>query len=358
MDLSGRNYRKYSHTQEATMRALVTGGAGFIGSHVVDVLIKAGHEVVVIDDLSGGFKDNVNPKATFWKMSVTDTESINALFKKCSFDYVYHIAAYAAEGLSHFIRHFNYTNNVLGSINLINAAVNGNCKCFVFTSSIAVYGSGQTPMVEHMTPSPEDPYGIAKYTVELDLEAAHKMYGLNYIIFRPHNVYGERQNIGDPYRNVVGIFMNQIMQKRPCTVFGDGTQTRAFTYIDDVSSIIANSVFNKKAYNEIFNIGARVPYSVNQLKEEVQRAMGEKLGFFNIQPDTVYLPARKEVLHAFSDHSKLERCFGALPIIPLHVGLARMARWAVFAGIRTGSPFNNIEIERELPESWRQLKKS
>ena len=124
---------------------------------------------------------------------------------------MFHLAAYAAEGLSHYIKRFNYQNNLMGSVNMINASVNHNVKCFVFTSSIAVYGENTCPMEENMLPQPVDSYGIAKYAVEQELKVSHDLFGLNYIIFRPHNVYGEKQNIGDKYRNVIGIFMNQIM---------------------------------------------------------------------------------------------------------------------------------------------------
>jgi UDP-glucose 4-epimerase len=147
---------------------------------------------------------------------------------------VYHLAAYAAGGLSHFIKSFNYRNNVVGSVNLINAAVNHDVDCFVFTSSIAVYGAGQVPMVESLRPEPEDSYGIAKYAVELELLASKRMFGLDYVIFRPHNAYGELQHIGDRYRNVLGIFINQIMNREPLSIFGDGTQTRAFTHVGDI----------------------------------------------------------------------------------------------------------------------------
>jgi UDP-glucose 4-epimerase len=194
------------------MISLVTGGAGFIGSHVARRCLELGHEVVVLDDLSGGFRDQVPAQAIFVHGSVIDVTLVQQLFETHRFDYVYHLAAYAAEGLSHFIRRFNYTNNLIGSVNLINEAVKHDVRCFVFTSSIAVYGANQLPMTENLPPQPEDPYGIAKYAVELDLRAAHEMFGLDYIIFRPHNVYGENQNIGDRYRNVIGIFMNQIMQ--------------------------------------------------------------------------------------------------------------------------------------------------
>src|SRR3977135_3780229 len=140
--------------------SLVTGCRGFIGSHVADELLSRGHKVVVLDDLSGGFEDNVPSGATFVKGSILDTELIDRLFHRHNFTYVYHLAAYAAEGLSHFIKRFNYSNNLIGSVNLINASVNHEIKHFVFTSSIAVYGAGQTPMTEEMLPVPEDPYGV------------------------------------------------------------------------------------------------------------------------------------------------------------------------------------------------------
>ncbi len=222
--------------------SLVTGGAGFIGAHVTNELVKAGHTVVVLDDLSGGFLENVNAAAVFVQGSITDAELVKSLFEQHKFDYVYHLAAYAAEGLSHFIKRFNYTNNLIGSVILINESVKHKVKCFVFTSSIAVYGAAKPPMTEDTIPMPEDPYGIAKLAVEQDLRCTHEMFGLNYIIFRPHNVYGEYQNLGDRYRNVVGIFMNQLMQGKSLTVFGDGNQTRAFSYIGDVAPYIANSV--------------------------------------------------------------------------------------------------------------------
>lgn len=329
----------------STIHSLVTGGAGFIGSHVAHHCLIAGHKVVVLDDLSGGFEDHIPAGVTFVKGSITDTILVKELFNKYKFDYVYHLAAYAAEGLSHFIRQYNYTNNLVGSVNLINEAVNHECKCFVFTSSIAVYGPGQLPMTEAMTPVPEDPYGVSKYAVELDLKAAHEMFGLNYVIFRPHNVYGENQNIGDKYRNVIGIFMNQIMQNKPLTIFGDGTQTRAFSYIDDVAIPISKCVTTPAAYNEIFNIGANKPYTVSELANIVAE-------HFETTPNINYLKARKEVLHAYSDHAKAERIFGKTDTLTLAQGIKRMADWAKKVGARKGQEFKNIEIRKNLPEGW------
>lgn len=325
---------------------LVTGGAGFIGSHVTEELINRGHHVVVLDDLSGGFIDNLVERVEFVRGSINDVDLVNKLFQQTQFDYVYHLAAYAAEGLSHFIKRFNYNNNLIGSVNLINAAINTGVKCFVFTSSIAVYGaSPELPMTEETPAHPEDPYGIAKLAVEQELKVCQAMFGLDYIIFRPHNVYGERQNIGDKYRNVVGIFMNQILQGKPMTVFGDGTQTRAFSYIGDLAPIMAEAIDVPAAYNQIFNIGADQPYTVNELAESVARAMG-------VEPNLVHLPARNEVLNAYSSHEKVQRIFGERKLHNLEEGLSRMANWVRRHGARQSQKFEGIEVTKNFPKAW------
>jgi UDP-glucose 4-epimerase len=325
--------------------SLVTGGAGFIGSHVADELLKLGHEVVVLDDLSGGYVDNVPSGAEFVEGSILDHELIDRLFGEHHFTYVFHLAAYAAEGLSHFIKRYNYENNLIGSINLINAAINNGVKCFVFTSSIAVYGAGQAPMREEMTPVPEDPYGIAKLAVEGELRVSHEMFGLNYVIFRPHNVYGERQNIADRYRNVVGIFMNQLLKGEAMSIFGDGSQQRAFTHINDVAPIIAASVNYPDAMGQVFNVGADTPYTVNELACAVAKAMGRECR-------VNHLDARNEVKIAFSDHSKAERVFGKHRTTPLEEGIQSMAEWVTAHGARQSNIFGNIEIRKGMPPSW------
>lgn len=327
-------------------KSLVTGGAGFIGSHLVDSLLDLGHDVVALDDLSGGFVDNVNKQADFVEGSILDENLINELFEKHEFNYVYHLAAYAAEGLSHFIRGFNYRNNLIGSVNLLNASIKTDIDLFVFTSSIAVYGGNVAPMREDMVPSPEDPYGVAKYAVEMDLVAAHEMFGLDYMIFRPYNVVGERQNIGDKYRNVVGIFMNQAMQGKPMTIFGDGEQTRAFTYVKDVAPTIAKAYMHPNAYNQVFNIGADKPYTVNQLSKMVSDYMG-------VEHNVIHLEERKEVKHAYSETNKLGEYFGYKVEHSLDDALKSMSEWAKKYGPRESKKFDNIEIEKNLPPSWR-----
>ena len=328
-------------------KALVTGGAGFMGAHVVNELLHHGDtEVVALDDLSGGFRENLNPNATFVDGSILDVSLINQLCEQYQFDYIYHLAAYAAEGLSHFIKRFNYQNNLIGSVNLINAAVNHNVKRFVFTSSIAVYGENQLPMHEGLRPMPEDSYGIAKYAVEQELAVSKRLFGLDYTIFRPHNVYGELQNISDKYRNVIGIFMNNIMQEEPLLIFGDGEQTRAFTHIADVAPHIARVVDIPEASGEIFNVGSDEHVTVNELADLVMTAMGKEVRVINVR-------AREEVKHAYCSHEKFHSVFGTASEVSLPDGLDRMAAWAQSVGPRGSSLFTDIEIRKNLPDGWK-----
>ena len=329
-----------------TRTSLVTGGAGFIGSHVAEHLLRRGHRVTVLDDLSGGFADNVVPGVELVTGSITDVDLVNRLFGARRFDHVFHLAAYAAEGLSHFVKRFNYTNNLLGSVNLINASVNTGVKCFVFTSSIAVYGASPHLPVDESTPvHPDDPYGIAKLAVEQELRVSQAMFGLDFVVFRPHNVYGERQNIGDKYRNVVGIFMNQGLRGEPMTVFGDGRQTRAFSYIADVAPIIAEAVDIPSARNQVFNLGADQPRSIADLARAVAYAMG-------VVPEVVHLPPRHEVVHTYSSHQRVREVFGDRPTYTLEAGLERMARWVRVHGAKSTKPFDGIEVRKNFPAAW------
>lgn len=328
--------------------SLVTGGAGFIGSHVVDNLINQGHKVVILDDLSGGFEDNVHALAIFVQGSITDHILVENLFAKHSFDFVFHLAAYAAEGLSHFIRRFNYQNNVIGSANLINASVKFNVKRFIFTSSIAVYGTGTLPHIETQAPKPEDPYGIAKYAIEMDLKAANKFFGLDYVIFRPHNVYGERQNISDPYRNVIGIFMNQSLKNIPLTVFGNGEQSRAFSHIQDIAPLISKSAAIDSSKNQVFNIGSDLPITINELIEALSGITKKGL-------EVTYLPQRNEVTHAYADHAKLKSVFQEIETqTSLTSGLGQMWKWVEKHGAQDTTEFESIELTKNLPNSWKK----
>ena len=303
------------------MKAIITGGAGFIGSHVTQRLVRDGHEVMVLDDLSGGFRENVPEGARFIQRSVTDDlDSVFAAFRPST---VYHLAAYAAEGLSHHIPVFNYTNNIVGTANVLAAARRAGAGHFVFTSSIAVYGhpASDQPFDESTQPNPVDPYGIAKLACEQHLKACeHYFGGPSFTVFRPHNVFGPRQNISDPYRNVVGIFMACALAGRPMPIFGDGSQTRSFSYIDGVAEAIAQAPANPAARNATVNIGADEPMSVRELARVVASIMDV--------PDRVeFLPERQEVKHAHCDHRLARATFAdalARNAVSIGDGLRRM----------------------------------
>jgi UDP-glucose 4-epimerase len=326
---------------------LVTGGAGFLGAHVAAELLRRGHEVVVLDDLSGGLESQVPAGARFVRGSVLDDALVERLFREARFEVVFHLAAYAAEGLSPFIRRFNYENNVVGSMTVLNAAVRHDVRRLVFTSSIAVYGTGELPLRETTTPRPEDPYGIAKYAVELDLAAATREFGIEHTIFRPHNVYGELQSMRDRYRNVVGIFLNQVLAGRPLTIFGDGRQTRAFTYVGDLVPAIVDGGFLDAARDRTFNVGGDAASSVRELADTLLEVTGARV-------PVEHLPARHEVVHAWADHTLARELLGArLDATSLRDGLARTWAWARTLGPQETPPFAAIEIHKGLPPSWR-----
>jgi UDP-glucose 4-epimerase len=332
------------------MRALITGGAGFIGSAVAEFLINQGHSVLVIDDLSGGSEDNIPKGCLFEKKSIL--ENLNPIFSSFKPDVVYHLAAYAAEGLSHHIPIFNYKNNLQGTVNVLTNAYNSSVKHFVFTSSIAAYGhpdSASTPFNEEMNCKPCDPYGIAKLACEQHIGSFFSYYGSpNYTIFRPHNVFGPRQNISDPYRNVVGIFISQCLKNLPMTIFGDGNQTRSFSYISTVAEAIATSPSIPAAISKTINIGGDIPTSVSQLALTISKLLG-------VEPKIEYLESRKEVMHAHCDHSLARQIFSEAykNDVTIEQGLKNMIAYVKTKKIpiSTECP-SDIEIGDKLPPSW------
>lgn len=330
---------------------LITGIAGFLGSHVAEECVRRGYRVIGIDDLSGGYDKNVPDGVHSWyRRSILDTGLVDGLFEQYKPDYVFHLAAYAAEGLSHFIRGYNARVNYEGSMHVLNACIKHNVRRLIFTSSIAVYGYGNhqrcTGSLETDRPEPIDPYGISKLAVEMELQSAKRMFDLDYTIFRPHNVFGERQNLSDGYRNVVGIFMRQRLQGKPMTIFGDGHQRRQFTHVSNIAATMVDAIEIKGESGDIFNIGGDDYWSVNNLAELVAKALG-------VSDERVYLPERHEVFMATCDHRKASATFPDHPGIAFKDGLARMAAWAKTQTLREPKRFEGIEIEKNLPEVWR-----
>jgi UDP-glucose 4-epimerase len=230
--------------------------------------------------------------------------------------------------------------------NLLVAAINNNVHKFVFTSSMAVYGRQNPPFSENMPREPEDPYGISKDYCEKMLEIFSKIYGLNYTILRPHNVYGPRQNISDPYRNVLGIWINRIMKGEPPYIFGDGKQTRAFSYIGDVTPAIANSGFYAKANNNIINVGSDEVISINDACKIVLDTMHS-----NLKP--IYLNERSgEVKHAYCTCEKAEELLDYKTKTKLKVGIRKMVDWAKEMGPQKPTYKLPLEITKNAPKIW------
>lgn len=328
------------------MTIVITGVAGLLGAHLHRHLLSKGHRVIGIDDLSGGYLDFVvsNPNFFFYNRTL-GTDAISDIFEEHKPDVVYHLAAYAAEGLSPFIRCFNYKNNIIASAAVVNECIKHDCK-LIFTSSMAVYGDQEPPFTEAMLPRPVDPYGIAKYAVESDIKQAHTQFGLRYNIVRPHNVLGMYQNIWDKYRNVIGIFIRRVLNKEPIIVYGDGTQTRAFSDIQYYMDPFENLLNSHDG--ETFNIGADKSWSLNSVASIVKN-VAESLGY---TCEITHGEARHEVKHAFCDHSKAKDLLNFKDQTNLEALIESMFLWAV------DQPKRDIklipyEIEKNIYSYWK-----
>ena len=301
---------------------LITGVAGLLGSRLADWIIdnKPEYNVIGIDDLSGGFKEHIHPKVTFFKLNLVE-DPIETIFKTHAIDYVYHFAAYAAEGLSPFIRGFNYDHNLKATAIIVNQCIMYGVKRLIFSSSLAVYGHGdQQVFDEAQIPAPIDPYGVAKYASEMDIQIAGVQHNLDWCIIRPHNVYGIKQNIWDKYRNVLGIWMRQQLTNQPMSIYGSGLQTRAFSFIDDSLEPLFNAAFEQKASKQIINLGGieehRIIDANKILKNIIKKDTGKS-------PKTIQLQARHEVTHSIPTFQKSIDILGFKYITPMEIGLKK-----------------------------------
>ena len=329
-------------------KILITGVAGLLGSRLSDWIIdNTNYEVIGIDDLSGGFIDNINPKVKFYKFNLTNLKKLKDVFQKEDIEIVYHFAAYAAEGLSPFIRKFNYENNIIASSNLITCSIEYSIKRFVFASSMAVYGNKyEPPFHEDLLQAPIDPYGIAKYAVEMDLKIASQQHGLNYTIVRPHNFYGINQNIWDKYRNVLGIWMYQILNKDYPTIFGNGSQVRAFSYVDDSLIPFWNASQNDNCKGEIINLGGTKEYSISDACNILINVTGQ-----NIKP--VFLEPRHESKYAWATWDKSVELLDFKHKVELEEGTTKMWEWAKKQPNRKRYVWPEYELNKGIYDYWK-----
>ena len=327
------------------MRVLITGVAGLLGSRLADYLISHNIEVIGIDNLSGGYIENVNPKVKFYNIDLQDIK-LRDIFQEHKPTYVYHFAAYAAEGLSPFIRTYNYKNNLVSTANVVNECIRHNVNRLIFTSTMAVYGHGAGGVFdESERPQPIDPYGVAKYACEMDIQIAGEQHGLDWCIIRPHNVYGIKQNIWDKYRNVLGIWMFQHMNGEPMTIFGDGEQTRAFSYIDDSLEPLWNAAVLPQASKEIINLGGIEEYSIN----EANQILCEIIGSNNV----MHREARHEVKHSIPTFQKSVDILGFEHKTSLKEGLTNMWEWAQKQPKRDRFVWPSYELEKGIYSFWK-----
>lgn len=329
------------------MKILITGVAGLLGSRLADWIIdEFGYTVIGIDDLSGGFRENINTAVIFYEINLYDLNAVKEVFRKEEPEFVYHFAAYAAEGLSPFIRKYNYQNNLISSANLISCSIQFGIKKFIFASSMSVYGNSYTPPFdEKLRQAPIDPYAIAKYAVEMDLQVAYEQHGLNYVIIRPHNFYGIKQNIWDKYRNVLGIWMYQIINDLPPTIFGDGNQTRAFSYVDDALEPFWRALENSVADRQIINLGGIHEITIKDACECLIKVTGR-----DVKP--VFLQERHESKHAWSTWEKSVRLLGFEHKVDLEEGLTRMWEWAQLQPKRKRFEWPEFELDKGIYSFW------
>ncbi len=337
------------------MKILVTGSAGFMGSHLVDTLVKKRHQVFGIDDLSGGYKRNINPKSVFFKQDLRKSEETARIVEKIKPQLLFHLAADATEGRSQFTPIECTARGYSAYLNTLVPAIRQGVKKVVFTSSMSVYGSQKPPFSEDMPRKPDDIYGIAKASAEAATEILSGVHGFEYCIVRPHNVYGPRQNLADPYRNVIAIFINSLLRDKNFYIYGDGKQKRAFTYIDDFTPYFVKTGFQKNCHGQIINIGPRKEYTINQMAKIVLEKFfdGKKIPK-KLMPE--YLPDRpKEVKFAYSTDAKAKKLLGFEPKFDLEAGIGEMVFWAKRLGYQRPVYLERLELTNaDTPLTWKE----
>lgn len=329
-------------------KVLITGVAGHLGSKLADWIIenKPEVEVIGVDNLSGGYKENINKKVLFWETDVV-TGNLPTLISTYKPDYVFHFSAYAAEGLSPFVRKFNYEQNLIATANVVNSCIQNDVKRLVYTSSMAVYGHGIDDILYESDPMlPIDPYGVAKMASEMDIKIAGEQHGLDWCIIRPHNVYGPKQNIWDVYRNVIGIWMVQYMNNEPMTIYGDGEQTRTFSYIDNILEPFWKAATDERASKQIINLGDPHPFTINDINAKLRDIMGGG--------EVIYKEGRFEAKHSAPSYENSERFLDYEYKIGMYEGMKRMWEWAKEQPPRERKTWDYYEINKGVYTYWKK----
>lgn len=328
--------------------ALVTGVAGFIGAHVANILAEEGYSVVGIDNLSIGRLENVPESVTFKAVDLCDAEATAKVVEEYKPTLVYHLAAWAHEGLSQFMPRKITENNYNAFLNLVTPCISNGMRRIVVCSSMSVYGDQKPPFDESMPKKPMDVYAVAKAAMEDTTAILADVHGFQYTIIRPHNVYGPKQIIWDPYRNVAGIFINRALKGQEPIIYGDGNQTRSFSYIDDVAPYIVRAGQQDQTVGEVINVGPLEEYTINQLARRVIDVSG-------IEMEPRYVEDRpREVKHAYCTNDKARRLLGYQTSVHLDEGIEKMWEWAKKLGPQEFQYLDDLELKGDkLPVTWK-----
>lgn len=329
------------------MKIFITGVAGFLGSHLADRMLELGHEVSGNDTLIGGYRDNVPAGVKFYEIDCCDNEKLSAIM--AGTDIVIHAAATAHEGLSVFSPSFITKNIFEASVSTISAAIQNKVKRFVYCSSMARYGNQPTPYTEDMTPMPEDPYAVAKVAGEQVLKMLSETHGMEWNIAIPHNIVGVRQCYDDPFRNVMSIMINRVLQGNAPIIYGDGLQTRCFSNVEDCIQCLEKLALDPAIVYETINIGPdEGTVTVKDMAELVMRECG-------FEGQAIHMPDRpREVKHASCSADKARRILGYETKATLEQSVRETIEYIKKRGPH---PFNyryNLEIINEkTPATWK-----
>ena len=336
------------------MNILVTGCAGLIGSTLAKAFLQQGHKVIGIDNMSGGMWSNLppipDPMFNFFQTDLTNYWDMREIFMSQRPRVVYHLASCPREGSSEFQPVKITASNIMASITVLELGLRYGMERLVFTSSMSIYGKQDPPFSEKMSRQPVDPYGVNKAATEQIIEQMAETHGFEYVILRPHNVFGEGENIHDPYRGVVTIFMNRVMRQEPIYLYGEN-HVRAFSYIEDCLPAMIKAADSKKAIGEIINIGGIEPTSVRELAEVIVGCFSEYP-----RPEIIQLPPRPhEVARAWCTVDKSIKILDYKETVGWKEGITRTAEWAKKIGARPWAVDDLPLLSEKAPKPWLDL---